>query len=356
MKEKPTKYCLNQLYYLFVTAIAVATTYYVCSLFNYSGIVKIIVNGVTCLIIPNIIFLILYFKLKEFSVVKNIVKKVFNKFPQFISSDEIRDLNKSEKIYLKLRKKYKNLISLNLKTNMETSNYIFTCWLQGEENAPDLVKACFKSMRENFKDWELIIITSENLKEYVNFPNFIIEKWKNKIISNTHFSDLLRTELLIKYGGLWLDSTVFCTGSIDRYINQNTDLFVYKNEHRKDATCLLSSWLIYSKSNNPILINTRDILYKYWKNNNFLIDYFLFHKVFTLVCEDYKNIWNKIPFYSNIEPHVLWFHYFYSDFNIDNFNLVKSLSNFHKLSYKFDKDKLCEDNFYNYLLNYLDKK
>ena len=30
-------------------------------------------------------------------------------------------------------------------------------------------------------------------------------------ITKTHLSDLLRLELLIRYGGTWIDATVFCT-------------------------------------------------------------------------------------------------------------------------------------------------
>ena len=37
------------------------------------------------------------------------------------------------------------------------------------------------------------------------------EKKKKGIISRTHYSDLLRLEILGNYGGIWLDSTFFCT-------------------------------------------------------------------------------------------------------------------------------------------------
>jgi hypothetical protein len=38
-----------------------------------------------------------------------------------------------------------------------------------------------------------------------------LEKYQKKIIDNTHFSDLLRLELLIKYGGTWIDASVLVT-------------------------------------------------------------------------------------------------------------------------------------------------
>jgi len=49
----------------------------------------------------------------------------------------------------------------------------------------------------------------------VELPGYIVEKWEKGRIPAAMFSDLLRVELLIKYGGTWIDSTVFCTGVND---------------------------------------------------------------------------------------------------------------------------------------------
>ena len=46
-----------------------------------------------------------------------------------------------------------------------------------------------------------IIINETNFNEYIKMPYYIINKYKNNTFSKTHFSDLLRLELLIKYGG-----------------------------------------------------------------------------------------------------------------------------------------------------------
>ncbi len=56
----------------------------------------------------------------------------------------------------------------------------------------------------------------------MNIPNSIVSKWKSNVISDTHFSDIIRTELLIKYGGTWIDSTV--------YVNNKCEWFEKKNK------------------------------------------------------------------------------------------------------------------------------
>ena len=57
------------------------------------------------------------------------------------------------------------------------------------------------------RDREIVLITQDNLFNYVQFPDYILKKWEAGVITNTHFSDLLRLELLIKYGGTWSDET-----------------------------------------------------------------------------------------------------------------------------------------------------
>ena len=47
-------------------------------------------------------------------------------------------------------------------------------------------------------------------------------------MSPTHFSDLLRLELLIKYGGTWVDASVLITKYTKDYFNK--DLFFFKKE------------------------------------------------------------------------------------------------------------------------------
>lgn len=72
---------------------------------------------------------------------------------------------------------------------------------------------------------EVIELDERNLFEYVKLPNQIINMWKQKRITNANFSDLCRIALLADYGGLWIDSTVFLTGKINKEILQS-DIFL----------------------------------------------------------------------------------------------------------------------------------
>ena len=370
MEEKPTKYYFKQFLHFILAILSIAITYFASNYFvlflkNYlviNIVVEIIIKALFCLILPNIIILIGFLLTKQvdkdllkkglkiMGKIKKVLKKCYYKLPHILRSEELRTINKEIKTYNKLKKKYEKYIDPTIQCDQKPSKYVFVCWLQGEENAPTLVKTCIKSMRENLKDRKIVVITSKNMDKYIEFPEYIITKWNNGIITNTHLSDILRVALLAKYGGLWIDATVLCTGDITRYINKDTELFAFSNEHRRCDTMILSSWLIYSKPNNPLIVNTLTLLYKYWEKQNKLCHYFLFHMLFTICARKLPKEWDKVPYQSNINPHIILFHYFFNTYDKQGFETAKSMSNFHKLSYKFKPEDLKENSFYQNLI------
>lgn len=90
--------------------------------------------------------------------------------------------------------------------------YAWSCWWQGMEEAPDLIRACINSMKRYLPDTvELVIITRDNYRDYVDFPQWLIDKVEDGRVTLTTFSDVIRASLLYKYGGIWLDSTILLT-------------------------------------------------------------------------------------------------------------------------------------------------
>lgn len=55
---------------------------------------------------------------------------------------------------------------------------VWICWLQGMENAPQIVQDCYASVCYWMKDWKITVITADNMNEYVQFPDYIVRKWK----------------------------------------------------------------------------------------------------------------------------------------------------------------------------------
>lgn len=92
---------------------------------------------------------------------------------------------------------------------------VWTCWWQGEESAPDIVKACLQSQRENSPEGtEHIVITKDNYSEYITIPDYVLDKFQKGDNKLAHLADFIRACLLYKYGGVWLDATVLVVDSI----------------------------------------------------------------------------------------------------------------------------------------------
>ena len=263
------------------------------------------------------------------------------------------------KEYEKLYNKYKNIINLGVDETLKKakSNIIWVCWLQGIENAPELVRACINSLKSSMKEKEIIILTNDNINKYIELPNYIINKWKRGIIPNAQYSDIIRTALLCKYGGCWIDATVLCTANkFPNYIEEN-DLFVYKQidlyGFDKDLIPILASnWFIYSETNNPILLLTLELLYNYWKDNNRLRHYLIYHLFFAMACRRYPEIWNKIPVFNNHSPHTMQFELL-NNYSKERWNQLKKISDFHKLNRRLKSDS-NKKTIYNYIIdNYL---
>lgn len=227
---------------------------------------------------------------------------------------------------------------------------VWLFWWQGEDAMPELVKRCYASVKECMKDWEIVLLTEENYQDYAEFPDYITDKLQ-KGITLTHFSDLLRLELLIRYGGLWMDATVLCTGSNIPKSILNSDLFVFRPQKpgADGKATSMSSWLMWAKSNNHILMTTQTLLYSYWQKNNSLSEYFLLHHFMTIAMEHNPEEAKKIPPFCNSVPHILQLHLF-DPFDEVYWNDLKRMSCFHKLTYKLVEEKCAKQRtFYDFI-------
>ena len=253
-------------------------------------------------------------------------------------SANLKIKNKLEKKYRKTLEKFDNEYDVNLPHKL--SNKVWICWFQGIENAPDIVKKCYKSICENMPNRDIVLLSDENINNYVSFPKHIQEKYEQGIITKTHMTDLLRLELLIKYGGMWVDSTVYCSSSnIPKYFFES-DLFFFQTlkPGRDGKSSYISSWLISAKTNNKVLMAARELIYEYWETHNDMWDYFLLHDFISIVLDKYKEEWMKIIPRDNAAPHELLLRLF-EKYDEETWDAIKEQTQFHKLTYKFSAEE-----------------
>ena len=258
---------------------------------------------------------------------------------------EILRLSAQLKVKQRLERQYRGILEAfdrdyDSSLRHESSNKVWLCWLQGLDKAPVLVQKCCESVRTHLTDREIIVITAKNMGQYVRLPDFILEKWKAGEITNTHLTDLLRLELLIRYGGLWLDATVFCSEGREKIPDYffDSELFFFQSlkPGRDGKAFYPSSWLICAKSNNKPLMATRELCYAYWKTHRRLDEYYLLHAFLSLVLDYYPQEWRQVIPRDNAAPHLLLLRLFES-YDERLWQAIKAQSPFHKLSYKLEE-------------------
>lgn len=153
---------------------------------------------------------------------------------------------------------------------------VWTCWWQGVDAAPEIVKACIASIRQAAGDHEVVVIDDENFLDYADMPDWLVEKYRAGVISRTQFSDCLRFALLAQHGGIWMDATIFCSESLPEDAFER-ELFTVSRpdcDHMSVAAGRFSDFCLgCNQEGRRQYTSIRDAYYLYWHTNNMLIDY-----------------------------------------------------------------------------------
>ncbi len=231
---------------------------------------------------------------------------------------------------------------------------IWQYWESKDGTIPPLVQACLNSVDKYKGNQKRILLTPENVREYVVIPEIFWKLKEKGIIKTAFFSDILRTCLLIQHGGIWIDATVLLTEELPSYITE-ADLFVFQNDLKIDLDGLnMASYFIAAKPDNVILKQTLEALKYYWKENRFLINYFTFLHTFTMVTQRNKEIFSKVPFFSFL-PVQQFQGELLKPFSQERWMEIKKMSGVHKLTHKQsvltkDKQIKTEGTFYEYII------
>ena len=234
---------------------------------------------------------------------------------------------------------------------MSYKQIIWLFWFQGFDKAPHLVQKCRDSVLKFHYNCEVVTLDQNNLADYIDIPDYIVEKHERGIIHHTQFSDYVRIALLAKHGGIWIDSTTLLTDNLPDYI-LNADLFSYKILPLGKVSA--SSWFIAAKPGNPIILQILALFNEYWGKEKKLISYSLIHLCWTMVVsynDTNRKIWEEVPYFDDINCKLLQLDLF-SPYSEKRYQQITNMSSVHKLTYKFSKgDSEKEDTFYKYLFS-----
>lgn len=185
-------------------------------------------------------------------------------------------------------------------SQIKESRYVWIFWWQGLDGAPFLVQQCIEETKRHFRgSKKVIVVTKDNYLQYVDIPDKILTKVEQGVFTLTFFSDYIRFSLLAKYGGIWVDSTVYITNNFK--LPQNLYFYTVKHNLYKDWHVSRGRWtgffLAFGKNNNGAKL-VQNILEKYLLKENTLIAYLLVDVLMDIAYEkvpSFKYQVDKVP-------------------------------------------------------------
>lgn len=170
-----------------------------------------------------------------------------------------------------------------LQENISDDCPIWVLWWQGLDNAPLIVQRCVESIKKNAGKHPFHLLSKDNLDRYIQLPEFIKQKVDNGAITLTHLSDIIRMALLAKYGGFWIDSTVYVTKPITGYDIPFYSIRQYgSNPRYVDNGNGWTAYFIATCPNSIVAETIYNFFLAYWRAHDVLIDYYLVDYAITL--------------------------------------------------------------------------
>lgn len=168
---------------------------------------------------------------------------------------------------------------------------VWMLWDKGWDKAPPLQKMCLNSFKRHNPHWDIRAISLAEAETLIDRIHFYPNSTWNKARVQAK-SDIIRIELLARYGGVWADSTVYCTEPLDNWINPVLGVanFVayqridnrFKLEQNKAENFWIAPWFLATTNTSRIVQIWRDNVREAW-NKHFppgIYGYYWLHKLF----------------------------------------------------------------------------
>lgn len=265
---------------------------------------------------------------------------------------------------------------------------IWIFWYTGFDTAPKVIKKCVHSWKGKNPTWDIRLIDKSNLDNYIDSIDVPKEKYEKLPIQKK--ANLIRLKLIVEYGGVWVDATLYCMKPLDNWLHKHSPsgVFLFSNPGRDRV---ISNWFIAGTQSNYLINKLYQSRCRYWSTYNIPHSGFRMKKIRRLLCRVVNR--NKIfpliwlsPIFTRLfkmYPYLIFHYDFYrlvlSDrlfrkmwHNVDNISaaephriqrmgMLNGVEDYHKsylkntnvplfkLNYKFDEQLLSDNSLLTYL-------
>lgn len=173
---------------------------------------------------------------------------------------------------------------------------IWMLWLQGWEQAPEIVWACRRTWENNNPGWTVHALSGADLPHYPPLQT-LGPLLTGKRLEPEALSDVIRIALLERFGGVWIDSTVYCLRPLDAWLPQklSTGFFAFTKPVPERPP---SSWFLAATLGHHIVREWYRRVLAYWQVRSYRHHYFWFHYLFLECCASdalFREIWSRTP-------------------------------------------------------------
>lgn len=229
-------------------------------------------------------------------------------------------------------------------------NRVWMFWYTGFDTAPPIVKKC-ADLASRLEEVDLVLIDKNNLEAYFTFEGNIKDLfYKGKITIQT-FSDILRCQLLSRYGGFWFDATLFVTNK--DFVTNFSKLSFFTIRHLDCNFFTKGYWSGYgigAGMGHPVFSFIYDMFLAYYEVYAKVLDYFQIDYIWMYAYAHFD--WVKMVIDSNI-PTVsnayILAEIMEQRFNLQKWEYIIQENLFQKLQWR-KKIKQEEETYYDYFM------
>ncbi|MGH3329411.1 MAG: capsular polysaccharide synthesis protein [Streptomycetales bacterium] len=207
---------------------------------------------------------------------------------------------------------------------------VYVYWSQGMADAPPVVRRCHDELLSHHAPEEVVVLDETSLSRFVEIPVDV----RRKVGSNwTKLSDIIRLELLSRYGGVWIDATCLVR---TRVLDVTPGLLTSGFFAFSQRSSWPSTWFLASEPNNYTIALWRRAQYTYWQHFDTPIDYYILHHIFEALYHldgEFRARWDATPTLSTRPAHAFK-RAMHEPYEAERFRRLLDGSFVHKLTYK----------------------
>jgi tetratricopeptide (TPR) repeat protein len=223
---------------------------------------------------------------------------------------------------------------------------IWVYWDKGIANAPAIIRRCHEELVRHHAPDEVVALDQELVRHYVEMP----EVARVRTAQNpTKFADLLRLELLSRYGGVWLDATCFPRRRVLDLLPELLPSGFFAFRYRRAR---ISSWLLASEPNHLVVSMIREAQYVYWEHFRRPIDYYPLHHLFEALyylADEFRECCEATPWRSSHAP-SRFARVMLEPYDRGRYKELLDACFVHKLTYKFPPEQAKPDTLLAHLM------